>query len=252
MPQASAVWSADPRQMWTFPARFLAEFFDHHGMLGLRDRPRWRTIRGGSALRRGADRAVHGSAAASTPVASVARGPDHVLVRPRGGEAERFDEVMLATHSDQALGLLEDATDASESFSARSRISATRQCSTRTCGLLPRRRRAWASWNYHLSPSRRTRDRDLPHEPPTVAARRARVLRDAESHDGDRPGEGDPDDRLRPSGVHGRRRRGAAALREISGRRGTDFCGAYWGWGFHEDGVQAPRGWPAAPVDATR
>ena len=57
VPQASAVWSADPRQMWTFPARFLVEFFDNHGMLGFRDRPQWRTIAGGSrALRRGADR----------------------------------------------------------------------------------------------------------------------------------------------------------------------------------------------------
>ena len=105
--------------------------------------------------------------------------------------------------------------------------------------MLPRRRRAWASWNYHLlDEPKPAADRHLPHEPPAVAARRARVLRDAQPHRGDRPGEGDPHDHLRPPGLHARRasppRR---AMREISGRNRTHFCGAYWGWGFHEDGV---------------
>src|SRR4051795_3297555 len=94
VPQASAVWSADPRQMWSFPARFLVEFFANHGMLGLRDRPQWRTVKGGSAsyvealTRPGRQRLR-----LSTPVEAIQRADDHVLVRPRGGEEERFDEI---------------------------------------------------------------------------------------------------------------------------------------------------------------
>jgi len=112
VPQAAAVWSADPRQMWSFPARFLAEFFHNHGMLGLRNRPQWRTVQGGShryveALIAKTDARLH----LSSPIDAVHRHADHVTVTPRGAEAQRFDEVVLATHSDQALDLLGDATD---------------------------------------------------------------------------------------------------------------------------------------------
>ena len=112
VPQAAAVWSADPRQMWSFPARFLVEFFDNHGMLGFRGRPRWRTVEGGS------HRYVQALTAPwrdrlrlGTPVQAVTRRVDHVEVKPHGGDAERFDEVVLAAHSDQALALLTDASD---------------------------------------------------------------------------------------------------------------------------------------------
>ncbi len=112
VPQASAVWSADPGQMWSLPARFLAEFFDNHGMLSLGGRPCWRTVRGGSARYVEALTGPFGDRLRlHTPVDVVTRHPDHVLVKPRGGEAERFDEVVLATHSDQALALLGDASD---------------------------------------------------------------------------------------------------------------------------------------------
>jgi hypothetical protein len=73
--------------MWSFPARFTAEFFDNHGMLAIRNRPVWRTVRGGSASY------------------------VEALVTPHGADAERFDQVVLATHSDQALAMLGDATD---------------------------------------------------------------------------------------------------------------------------------------------
>src|SRR5436309_13603442 len=112
VPQAAAVWSADPRQMWSFPARFLVEFFENHGMLGLRGRPRWRTVTGGSA------RYVEALTAPwrqrlrlNAPVQRIERAEDHVAITPRGCEPERFDHVVIATHSDQALRLLADASD---------------------------------------------------------------------------------------------------------------------------------------------
>ena len=112
VPQAAAVWSADPRQMWTFPARFLAEFFAQP-----RDARLHATARSGARCRRLA-RATsrrsprRGATASAWPRRSraIARHDDHVAVTPRGGEAERFDEVVLATHSDQALALLADPT----------------------------------------------------------------------------------------------------------------------------------------------
>jgi predicted NAD/FAD-binding protein len=241
VPQASAVWSADPRQMWTFPARFLAEFFDHHGMLGLRDRPRWRTIRGGS--QRYVEALIArftGRLRLSTPVASVTRGPDHVLVRAHGAEAERFDEVILATHSDQALALLADATDCERELLGAIPYQRNEAVLHTDVGMLPRRRRAWASWNYHLQPEPAGRATVTYHMNRLQSLHAERefcvTLNRSEAID--------PATVIRTidyahpvytaAGVAAQQR-----VDEISGRRGTHFCGAYWGWGFHEDGVQS-------------
>src|SRR5436305_5859663 len=109
VPQAAAVWSADPRQMWTFPARFMMEFFANHGMLGLRDRPQWQTVCGGShryveALTKPLGERLK----LSTPIREIRRHDDHVTVTPAGSGARalRFDEVVIAAHSDQALAML--------------------------------------------------------------------------------------------------------------------------------------------------
>ncbi|MBV9810010.1 MAG: FAD-dependent oxidoreductase, partial [Solirubrobacterales bacterium] len=153
VPQVSAVWSADPGQMWGFPARFLAEFFDNHGMLGFRGRPRWRVIRGGSARYVEALTAPFADRIRlRTPVRAVRREEGGVLVWPRGAEAERFDEVVLATHSDQALALLEDATDFERQVLGAIPYQANEAVLHTDRRLLPRRRRAWASWNYHWQP----------------------------------------------------------------------------------------------------
>ena len=151
VPQASAVWSAAPRQMWSFPARFLAEFFDNHGMLSFRGRPRWRTVRGGSARYVEAlTRPYSHRLRLRTPVQAVTRHDDHVLVKPQGGEAERFDEVVLATHSDQALALLADASDREHEILGAIPYQGNEAVLHTDVRMLPQRRRAWASWNYHL------------------------------------------------------------------------------------------------------
>ncbi len=239
VPQAAAVWSADPRQMWSFPARFLAEFFDNHGMLGLRDRPRWRTVAGGSA------RYVQALVAPwqsqlrlGAAVQSIERHDDHVLVRPRAGEPQRFDHVVLATHSDQALALLADASDREHEILGALPYRHNEAVLHTDASLLPRRRRAWASWNYHLL--------EQPRERPTVTyhMNRLQSLR-AEREicvTLNRTEAIDPASTIRTipyahpvftaAGVRAQRRHA-----EISGLRRTHFCGAYWGWGFHEDGV---------------
>ncbi len=241
VPQASAVWSADPRQMWSFPARFLAEFFDQHGMLSLRGRPRWRTVRGGSARYVEAlTRPFSDRLRLRTPVQELTRGRDHVTVKPRGGEAERFDEAVLAVHSDQALELLSDASDAERELLGAIPYQPNEAVLHTDVAMLPRRRRAWASWNYHLL-----------HEPPGRAAVTYHMNRlqslSAERElcvTLNRTGAIDPAKVIRTisyahpvyteAGVRAR-----ARVNEISGRNRTHFCGAYWGWGFHEDGVRS-------------
>jgi predicted NAD/FAD-binding protein len=239
VPQASAVWSADPHQMWTFPARFLVEFFDNHGMLSFRGRPQWRTVRGGSAryvealLARFSGRLLLG-----TEVRSVARHRDHVLVAPATGEPQRFDEVVLATHSDQALALLDDATDHEHAVLGAILYQANEAVLHTDVRMLPRRRRAWASWNYHLL--------DEPCDQTRVTYHMNRLQSLNAERDFcvtlNRAQEIDPAHVIRriqythpvytAAGVQAQER-----FAEISGRERTHYCGAYWGWGFHEDGV---------------
>jgi uncharacterized protein len=239
VPQAAAVWSADPGQMWSFPARFLIEFFDNHGMLGLRNRPEWRTVRGGSyhyvesLLSR-----FGGRIWLDTPVTRVTRAGDHVLVTPRGSEPLRFDEVVFATHSDQALEILGDATDREHELLGAIPYQTNQAVLHTDTRMLPRRRRAWASWNYHLRPAagdRTTVTYHMNRLQSLTADREFCVTLN-------RTGEIDPAtvietiDYAHPVfTVDGVRAQGR--LNEISGRNLTHFAGAYWGWGFHEDGV---------------
>ena len=227
--------------MWTFPARFLAEFFDHHGMLGFRDRPRWRDDPGRiEAVRRGVDGPFAGRLRLRTPVRAVTRGGDGVLVRPRGGEAERFDEVVLATHSDQALALLEDASPREREILGAIPYQDNEAVLHTDARLLPRRRRAWASWNYHLPPEPAERTTVTYHMNRLQSLRAEREFCVTLN----RTDAIDPAQVIRTiayahpvytaAGVEAQRR-----FEEISGRRRTHFCGAYWGWGFHEDGVRS-------------
>jgi uncharacterized protein len=239
VPQAAAVWSADPRQMWSFPARFLVEFFDNHGMLSFRGRPRWRTVTGGSARYvQALLGTLDGRLRLRTPVRAVTRAPDHVLVTPGGGEAERYDHVVLATHSDQALALLADAGDREREILGAIPFQSNEAVLHTDARMLPRRRRAWASWNYHLleDPTRQATV--------TYHMNRLQSLRSTREFcvTLNRTAEIDPHHVIRTIAYHhpvytpesvGAQRR----FHEISARNRTHFCGAYWGWGFHEDGV---------------
>ena len=241
VPQAAAVWSADPAQMWSFPARFLVQFFDNHGMLDLKERPKWRVIQGGSKRYVEALTAPFGDAIRlRTPVERVVRTDDDVTVTPRGGGPEQFDHVVLAVHADQALAILgTDATARERELLGAFPFAPNEVVLHHDDRLLPRRRRAWASWNYHLL--------STPTGKPAVTYHMNRL----QSLDSDRQWcvtlnrteAIDPGKIVRTiqyahpvftvEGMKAQERVG-----EISGGRGrTHFCGAYWGWGFHEDGV---------------
>ena len=241
VPQASAVWSADPAQMWSFPARFLVEFFDNHGMLGFRGRPRWRTITGGS--RRYVEaltRPWQESLRLSTAVTSVSRHSDHVVVSTRTGEPERFDAVVIATHSDQALALLADPSERERELLEAIPYQHNEAVLHTDRSLLPRRRRAWASWNYHLRADAGGSCTVTYH------MNRLQSLRAEQEFcvTLNRTATIDPERIIRtidyshpvytPAGIAAQSRH-----EEISGRNRTHYCGAYWGWGFHEDGVNS-------------
>ena len=241
VPQAAAVWSADPAQMWSFPARFLVEFFDNHGMLGFRERPCWRTITGGS--RRYVEaltRPWRDRLRLSTPVTEITRYPDHVAVSSRECESERFDAVVIATHSDQALALLADPSDRERELLGVIPYQSNEAVLHTDRSLLPRRRRAWASWNYHLDESVTGRCTVTYHMNRLQSLRADREFCVTLN----RTAAIDPERIIRtiqyahpvytPAGVAAQSRH-----HEISGRNRTHYCGAYWGWGFHEDGAKS-------------
>jgi uncharacterized protein len=239
VPQASAVWSADPRQMWSFPARFLVTFFHNHGMLSLTDRPRWRTVAGGSARYVDALTAPFGDRIRlRTPVERIARHDDHVLVTPRGGEPERFDQVVLATHADRSLAMLDDASERERALLTAIPYQPNEAVLHTDRSLLPRRRAAWSSWNYHLL--------DEPNGTSTVTYHMNTLQRLTSRHELcvtlNRTAAIDPakviatipyEHPVFTADGWGAQERHA----EISGVNRTHYCGAYWRWGFHEDGV---------------
>jgi predicted NAD/FAD-binding protein len=252
IPQASAVWSADPAQMWTFPARFLLEFFANHGMLRLTGRPTWHTIVGGSRAYVDAIRARLGARTRlSSRVARVRRmGDGAVEVSVAGRSPMRFDEVVLACHADEALALLADPTPDETAVLGAIAYLPSELVLHSDERLLPRRRAARASWNAHLvdpAPAAPTvtydlgRLQGLQSSLPVLATLNLRERIDpAKVHATFRFAH----PVYTPQAVCAQRRHG-----EISGADRIHFAGAYWSSGFHEDGVASAHH-VAAAVDA--
>src|SRR5471032_1991007 len=151
IPMGAAIWSSRPVDMLNFPARFFVEFFANHGFLSVNDRPTWRVIRGGS--REYVKRLTAPYAARihlNTPVASLQRQPSRVVLRLKNGAVENFDQVFIACHSDQALKLLSDPSREEREILGAIRYQANEALLHTDDSLMPRRRLAWAAWNYHL------------------------------------------------------------------------------------------------------
>ena len=239
LPMGRAIWSAESSAMLEFPARFFVDFFERHGFLSVNDRPVWQTVRGGS--REYVRRLLEDSTAElrlKSPVTGISRQPGQVSLRTARGEVERFDYVFLACHADQALRMLEPPSAAEQQVLGAFPYAANEAILHTDESLLPRRRLARAAWNYHL-----LRD---PQEPVAVtydmnvlqsleaparflltlnhgrAIDERRILRSFQYHH----------PVYLPQGVAAQRRH-----REVNGSQRSYFCGAYWRYGFHEDGV---------------
>lgn len=240
LPMAAAIWSAPRDDLMRFPARFLLRFFDNHGMLDLRRRPQWRTIVGGSHCYIDAMLGVL-SACARTgcPVESVRRERDAVLVRSAFGQ-ERFDEIILAGHADDSLALLDDATPAEHEVLSAMPYQSNDVVLHTDAALLPRRARCWAAWNYRLSDDS-ARPAVVTYNMTILQGLRTRIPLCVTLN---------ATERIAPAKIIRRftyahplySLPGEAARSrwaEINGVNRTHYCGAYWGNGFHEDGVNS-------------
>ncbi len=239
IPMGAAIWSTEPRQMLEFPARFLVRFFHHHGMLTVNDRPQWRVIEGGSARYAEALTAgFKGRIRLNTPVAAVRRLQDSVRVTPAGGAEETFDWVFLACHSDQALRVLRDPSDRERDILGAIPYQENSIVLHSDSRLMPRRRLAWAAWNYHVTPTPADRVAVTYNMNILQGLITAEPLLVTLNHTG-----GIAEERIikRLTYHHPAYTRAGAAAQsrhaEISGVNRTGYCGAYWRNGFHEDGV---------------
>lgn len=255
LPMAAAIWSAPAGQIRAQPAAAFLRFCDTHGLLRLTNRPAWRTVTGGArAYVTRLRQALPGGIQTGRAATAVRRMPAHVVVSDQSGHRQDFDDVVLAVHADTALGLLQDADDAERAVLGAFRFAPNRAVLHGDARLMPRRKAAWASWNflggrndgappvvtYWMNRLQSLPGPDLfvtlnpPAEPARLIATR----------DFDHP-------------IFDLRSRAAQAeIWALQGARRIWFAGAWLGAGFHEDGIQSglavaealggvPRPWPA-------
>ncbi|MEE2903014.1 MAG: FAD-dependent oxidoreductase [Myxococcota bacterium] len=241
VPMAAAVWSAPPSQMMEFPLKYLLRFFHNHGFTQINNRPQWYVITGGS--REYVKKLVEPfkqNIRLNQPVMSVSRSEGQVSVVTSEGE-EHYDEIIFSCHSDTALKLLADPTPQEEQVLGNIPYQANSVVLHTDASLMPKKKKAWASWNYRL-PKGLSRDstvtywmnrlQGLPSDAPDFF-----VSLNQDDHI-------DPslilrtfnyehpiytDSTLEAQAQHG----------TISGHNRTHYCGAYWFYGFHEDGVKS-------------
>lgn len=241
-PMAAAIWSTPAMEVGDYPAANFVRFCHNHGLLELWGRPMWRTVKGGS--REYVNRiASHfkGRILTSTPVATIRRLARRVEVADFSGNTELFDDVVIATHADQALRMLGDATADERRILGAFRYSRNEAVLHGDVGLMPKRRAAWSSWNYLAATSDglsqpsvtywMNRLQPLGSAPPTFvtlnpsrAPRPETVIR-SETYE-------HPIFDLATE-------RAQQELWSLQGVGNTWFCGAHFGSGFHEDGLQA-------------
>tara|TARA_E500000178_G_scaffold301091_1_gene309775 strand:- start:2603 stop:3856 length:1254 start_codon:yes stop_codon:yes gene_type:complete len=238
LPMASAVWSADKKMMARFPAKYLMRFFHNHGLLKILNRPQWYVIKGGSkayvdALTRGHRQAIR----LETAVNSISRNEDSVIVKT-SKDQERFDFVFLACHSNQALSLLANPRKAERDILGAIPFQENDAVLHTDVSLLPKNRRAWAAWNYHR----------LECEQDQVAVTYNMNILQNFSCETQFCVTLNNTRAVDPSKIIARMKyehpvytpESVAAQgrqREINGQDRVYFCGAYWRFGFHEDGV---------------
>lgn len=243
VPMASAIWSTPPGHVTGFPAEPFLHFFDNHGLLSPFHRPSWQTVVGGShAYVKVFLGTFRGAVRTEAAVTNIRRGEDSVTVRTKEGEPEPYDRVVVATHADEALGLLDNPSDAERELLGAWRYQRNRVVLHTDTSFLPRSRRAWGCWNYSVVEDSgpdtlgcvtywmnalqglRTENQYCVTLNPDRPVPQAATVRELEySH---------PTYSLASMGTQAR-------LASLNGTRRTHFCGSYFGYGFHEDAVRS-------------
>lgn len=241
VPVVACVWSSGREIALLYPARYLFRFLEHHGMLRVTGSPQWYTVAGGSRTYVERLAKMLPDVRRSSPVTDVTRRPEGVQIRDASGEVTRFDRVVIATHADQALGLLTDPSDAEVQTLKAFGYSRNETVLHTDSSLLPEATQARASWNYRMSSCsssdeptvvtywmNRLQGHHSPQEYMVTLNARERI---------------DPDEVLAvmdyehpiftPESVAAQSR-----LVTLATDR-TVYAGAYHGWGFHEDGCRS-------------
>jgi predicted NAD/FAD-binding protein len=243
LPMMGCIWSCPTSQMLAFPVATMIRFCHNHGLIQIANRPQWRTVQGGS--RHYVEKIVAGleDKRLRTPVRRITRTGNGVLVATDEGGTERFDHVILATHSDQSLALLGDASPAEAATLGAIRYQPNHAVLHTDVAMLPRRCAAWAAWNYERAAAGERESggvclhyllnllQPLPWQQPVIVSlnpvreiERSQVMAE---YDYDHPV-------LDLAAI-----RAQAEVPALQGRRNTWFAGAWMGYGFHEDGLKA-------------
>lgn len=240
-PTVAAIWSTSPQKVLEFPAATLIRFFENHGLLTVSGHPQWKVLRGGSSIY--VEKLIQplgGNVHTGKAVVSVRRDADSVVVKVEGDAELRFDQAVIAAHGPQALGMLSDASEAEREVLGSFRVSNNEAVLHTDVSVLPRRKAAWASWNYRI-PAERGAPATL-----TYDMNRLQNLKTTERYLVTL----NSTDRLDAGKILKRMNyqhplytlaaiRAQSRWAEISGVDRVHFCGAYWFNGFHEDGYRS-------------
>lgn len=242
LPMISAIWSLQEKNVSNMPAKFLCQFFSNHGLLNINDRPQWYTIKGGSYLY--VDKLVKrlkNPPLLNTCIKSISRLNNKIQLEITSQqEMLEFDRVIIATHSDQALDLLQDPTDSESKTLSQMRYQSNSVILHTDITRLPRNKRAWASWNFYVG------NTTIQNCTVTYNMNILQNLNSTQTYCVSL----NQDELIDPNKVIGNYNYShpvlnVAALHarkdfyDISGVNNTYFCGAYWGAGFHEDGINS-------------
>ena len=242
LPMASAIWSAPPAKMLSYPAAAFVRFHENHGLLQLSQRPAWETVVGGS--RNYVNRLTQGFAdriRLDTGVREVRRVSNGVIVTDLKGQSERYDHVVMASHADQTLAAIADPSSGERNLLGAFRYSRNLAVLHTDESFMPKRRAVWSSWNY-IGSRDAARDgicvtywmnrlQNIESEKPLFVTLnpprppRAGTLLHSELYD-------------HPI-FDAKAMASQRKLWLLQGKRNTWFCGSYFGAGFHEDGLQA-------------
>jgi predicted NAD/FAD-binding protein len=241
LPMGAAIWSSSLTQMETFEFRFFVQFFHNHGLLNIADRPQWYVIPNGSrSYLAPLCQPFKDDIVLNAKISGVNRAENSVQLQFEDGTQQDFDEVILACHSDQALALLNDASEDEKQVLSAMPYSTNSVVLHTDKTLLPKRKKAWASWNYQLSNDR---------SKAASVTYNMNILQGIQSEDTfcvtlNQKEAINPDDILREftyqhpifssESIKAQKQRPL-----ICGIRHTHFAGAYWHNGFHEDGVRS-------------
>lgn len=243
LPMAAAIWSTPTLQAADFPAAAFLRFFSNHGLLSLRNRPQWKTVVGGSfAYVKAFRRDFRGEVQLNTGVQELFREANGVRLHFADGGTQHFDQVVIASHADQALRLLGDPSEEEQRLLSPWRYQLNRTVLHTDASLLPKRKSAWAAWNF-------TRESGQFDAQPVFVSYYMNLLQGLEAkrdycvtlnrQQGFRPGTLIAEYAYQHPQYSFSSLATQAELPQLNGQRRSWFCGSYFGYGFHEDAVRS-------------